>query len=200
MGLYSKVIKRILDFTISILAMPFVIIIILVFGILIWAEDKGPVFYCAERLGYKGKTFKMIKLRSMKVNAPDIRNADGSTFNSASDSRVTKIGSFLRRTSIDETPQFINVLIGDMSIIGPRAHVTTHYKGYDNLNEQQKLRLTVKPGITGYCAAYYRNSINSDEKMKYDCYYAENVSFMLDMKIFLKTIKSVIKKENIYSN
>ena len=87
-----------------------------------------------------------------------------------------------------------------MSIIGPRAHVTTHYKGYDNLNEQQKLRLTVKPGITGYCAAYYRNSINFDEKMKYDCYYAENVSFMLDMKIFLKTIKSVIKKENIYSN
>ena len=104
----------------------------------------------------------------------------------------------MRKTSVDETPQILNVLKGDMSIIGPRPFVTTHYYGYDKLDEKMKKRLEVRPGITGYSQAYFRNSISQDEKIENDCYYAEHVSFLLDLKIFFQTVKSVLKHENIY--
>jgi len=104
----------------------------------------------------------------------------------------------MRKTSVDETPQILNVLKGDMSIIGPRPFVTTHYYGYDKLDAKMKKRLEVRPGITGYSQAYFRNSISQDEKIKNDCYYAEHVSLLLDIKIFLQTIKSVLKHENVY--
>ena len=104
----------------------------------------------------------------------------------------------MRKTSIDEIPQLLNVLLGDMSLIGPRPFVTTHYYGYDKLSEPMKIRLKVRPGITGYSQAYYRNSISQDEKIANDVYYAEHVSFAFDVKIFAKTIISVLKRENIY--
>ena len=106
----------------------------------------------------------MLKFRSMKVNSPNILNADGSTYNGSNDPRVTKIGKILRKTSLDEVPQILNILIGDMSIIGPRAHLTTNYKGYDNLDEIHQRRISVRPGLTGYNQAYYRNSANSEQK------------------------------------
>ena len=134
----------------------------------------------------------------MRVNAPDIRNADGSTYNGDDDPRVTKIGRIMRKTSVDETPQILNVLKGDMSIIGPRPFVTTHYEGYDKLDEKRKKRLEVRPGITGYSQAYYRNSIGQQEKIDNDCYYVDHVSLGLDVKIFFQTIRSVLKRENIY--
>jgi lipopolysaccharide/colanic/teichoic acid biosynthesis glycosyltransferase len=190
--------KRFFDIVLSLIALPFVLLVIIIFGPIIYFTDRGPIFYNAERLGRKGKTFKMFKLRSMKVNSPNLKAADGSTYNGENDPRVTKIGKFMRKTSIDEIPQFLNVLIGDMSFIGPRAHLTTNYKGYDLLDEPHKRRLDVRPGITGYSQAYYRNSATSEQKMKIDVYYAENISFWLDIKILFKTVFSVLKRENIY--
>ncbi|RHB07212.1 sugar transferase [Holdemanella biformis] len=197
--MYRRFIKRIIDFIFSLCALPFVLIEIILLGPIIFLTDKGPIFYNAERLGKDGKTYKMFKLRSMKVNAPDIRNEDGSTFNGDNDPRVTKIGRLMRKTSLDEFPQFLNVLFGHMSLIGPRP--TVPMKGFDvnKLDNVEKKHYTVKPGITGYSQAYYRNSISQDEKFKNDAYYADHVSFGLDVKILLKTIQSVIHRENIYN-
>lgn len=188
--------KRLFDIVLSLIALPFVLLVIMIFAPIIYLTDKGPVFYNAERLGHKGKIFKMYKLRSMKVNAPDIRNADGSTYNGANDPRVTKVGRFMRKTSIDEFPQFLNVLKGDMSLIGPRPTLAT--KSYDELTDDQKKRYFVRPGITGYSQAYYRNSATADQKLEHDIYYVENISLWLDVKILFKTIFSVLKRENIY--
>lgn len=134
----------------------------------------------------------------MKMNAPDIRNVDNSTYNSPDDPRITKIGSFIRRTSIDEIPQIFNVLKGDMSFIGPRP--ITINRPLSEYDEKRRVRLTVKPGITGYSQAYYRNSISQEEKLEYDAEYARKISFLLDLKIFFKTIQTIVKKENIYIN
>ena len=190
--------KRAADVLISIAAMPFVGVILLIFAPIIHFEDKGPVFYNAERLGKNGRRFMMFKLRSMKVNAPNLITKDGQTFNSANDPRVTKVGRILRKTSIDELPQFVNVLIGDMSVIGPRAHLTTHYEGYDSLDDARKKRLEVRPGITGYNQAYFRNSASLEDKIKNDCYYVDHLSFAMDAKVFFKTIKAVLKHENVF--
>lgn len=196
--MYKAFGKRLIDLIISIIGLPFFGIIFIIFAPIIKLTDGGHVFYNAERLGRKGKIYRMYKFRSMRENAPDIRNKDGSTYNGDNDPRVTKIGRIMRKTSIDETPQILNVLKGDMSIIGPRPFVTTHYEGYDKLDEKGKKRLEVRPGITGYSQAYYRNSIGKEEKIDNDCYYADHVSFLLDIKIFFHTIKSVLKRENIY--
>ncbi len=198
--MYKAFFKRLLDILISLVGLPFFAIFFILCAPIIKLTDGGPIFYNAERLGYQGKVYKMYKFRSMRVNAPDLRNKDGSTFNGDNDPRVTKIGRILRKTSIDETPQILNVLKGDMSVIGPRPFVTTHYEGYDKLDEKGKKRLEVRPGITGYSQAYYRNSVGKDEKIEHDCYYADHVSFWLDIKIFLQTVKSVLKHENIYVN
>ena len=116
--MYKRFGKRFIDIILGICALPFVLLVIIVFGPIIHYTDKGPIFYNADRLGKDGKTYKMFKLRSMRVNAPDVRNADGSTFNGDNDPRVTRVGRFMRKTSIDEFPQFLNVLFGDSGIIG----------------------------------------------------------------------------------
>lgn len=193
--MYKHFFKRVLDIIISLMALPFVFLIIIVFAPLIYFSDKGPIFYCGERIGRNGKPFKMIKFRSMRVNAPDIRLDDGSTYNGEDDPRVTKIGKFLRKTSIDELPQFINVFLGQMSIVGPRPNVPT--VPFGELSNVEKKRLLVRPGITGYNQAYFRNSVDSFEKFKNDCYYVDNISIGLDIKIFFKTIGSVLKRDNI---
>ena len=190
--------KRFVDIVISLIALPFVLIAIAIFAPIIYFTDKGPVFYNAPRLGLHGEVFKMYKLRSMKVNSPNLKNADGSTYNGEDDPRVTKIGKLMRKTSIDELPQFFNVLKGDMSFIGPRAHMTTSYKGYDLLDERRRRRLDVRPGITGYNQAYYRNSATSEQKIDNDVYYVDNMSLWLDIKIIFKTVFSVLARKNIY--
>ena len=193
--MYKNFFKRLIDIVLSLLVLPFVLLVIVIMAPFIYLEDKGPIFYNATRRGRNGKTFKMFKLRSMYVNAPDLKNPDGSTFNSDKDPRVTKIGRFMRKTSVDELPQILNVLIGDMSFIGPRP--TLALTPYEELPELRKKRLQVRPGITGYAQAYYRNSITQDEKFKHDCYYVDNISFFLDIKILFKTVFSVLKRENI---
>ena len=188
MNMYSKYIKRFLDMIFSLLLLPFVLCLTIIISPLIWISDRGPIFYLSKRRGKHGKIYNMYKFRSMYVNAPDLRNADNSTFNSEDDPRVTKVGKFLRETSIDEIPQIINVLKGDMSWIGPRPSLPRHGITWEDLDDKQKLRLTVRPGITGYSQVYFRNSITRDEKQENDCYYASNVSFLLDCKIFLELL------------
>lgn len=195
--MYSKGIKRILDFIIGLIALPFIIVITLIMAPIIYFNDKGPIFYNASRLGRNGKPFKMYKYRSMMVNAPDIRNKDGSTYNGDDDPRVTKVGRFMRKTSIDELPQFLNVLLGDMSLIGPRPDPLDDMEIY---TEHQKKKLNVRPGITGYNQAYYRNSVEQNEKFEHDVYYAENISFFLDIKIFFKTIATILTRDNVYND
>ena len=139
----------------------------------------------------------MYKFRSMYVNAPDIRLADGSTYNGEDDPRVTKIGKFMRNTSIDELPQILNLLNGTMSLIGPRPDPPDWLEKYP---EDIKIFLTVKPGLTGYSQAYYRNSADGEEKMKNDAYYARHISFIMDVKIFFKTIAIVLGHDNTYKD
>jgi lipopolysaccharide/colanic/teichoic acid biosynthesis glycosyltransferase len=194
--MYKKFFKRLLDLLVSFVALPFVLLVVIIMAPFIWLEDRGPIFYNAPRRGRNGKNFKMFKLRSMYVNSPDLKNADGSTFNSAKDPRVTKIGRIMRKTSIDELPQILNVFLGHMSFIGPRP--TLVGVPYEELPEINKKRLQVRPGVTGYAQAYYRNSITKQEKYEYDCYYVDHVSFGMDVKILLQTVKSVLKRENVY--
>ena len=190
--MYDKVVKRFLDFIIALLMTPFVLMVVIVFGILIVVDDGFPIFY------KNGKVFYMFKLRSMKNDSPDIRDKDGSTFNSENDSRLTKVGRFIRRYSIDELPQIFNVLIGDMSFIGPRPSLVS--TRYEELDDQKKKRLQVLPGVTGYSQAYYRNSISQAEKIKNDCWYVDNISFATDVQIVIKTIQSILLHKNIYNH
>lgn len=192
--MYTHFFKRLFDIIIGLIALPFVLLAIVIFGPIIYFEDKGPVFYKAQRIGMGGKTFSMLKFRSMKVDAPDIRLEDGSTYNGDDDPRVTKIGKFMRNTSVDEIPQFLNILFGQMSLIGIRPDPVDWLEKY---NEHERVILTVKPGVTGYNQAYYRNSADGALKLKNDVYYAENISFLLDLKIIFRTIKTVFLHENV---
>jgi undecaprenyl phosphate N,N'-diacetylbacillosamine 1-phosphate transferase len=193
--MYNKYIKRFFDIVLALIILPLFGVLFIVIAPIIYLEDKGPIFYNAKRIGQNGRLFKMFKFRSMKVNAPDIRLEDGSTFNSDDDPRVTRIGKFMRETSIDEIPQILNVLIGDMSFIGPRPDPPDWL---DRYSDEVRVFLKVKPGISGYSQAYFRNSVDGQEKMKNDVYYALNIDFILDVKIFFKTIWNVFKRENMY--
>lgn len=194
--MYKNFFKRLFDILIGLWALPFVLAAIVIFGPIIYFTDKGPIFYNAPRVGKNGKIFKMYKLRSMYVNAPDIRNADGSTYNGENDPRVTKIGKLMRKASIDELPQILNVILGDMSFIGPRPATP---KILENMTPLKEERLKVRPGITGYTQMMYRNSAQGDARYEADKFYVENVSLALDIKILFKTVIKVLKRENIYN-
>ena len=195
--MYKKHVKRILDLVIGILAFPFILLALIIFGPMIKATDKGPVFYLSQRIGKDGKLFRMYKFRTMYVNAPDIRLADGSTYNGEDDPRVTKVGKLMRSTSIDELPQVINMINGTMSLIGPRPDPPDWLERYP---EDIKVFLTVRPGLTGYCQAYWRNKADGEEKMKADAYYARNISFAFDVRIFFKTIATIFSHESTYKD
>lgn len=198
MKLYSRFIKRFLDFLGALILTPVVLILVIFIGPAICLEDRGSIFYRAKRRGVNGRIFEMYKFRSMKMNAPDIRNADNSTYNSPDDPRITRVGRILRKTSVDELPQILNILKGDMSFIGPRP--ITVDKPLEEYDEKRRVRLLVRPGITGYQQAYYRNSIGQEQKFEMDAQYAQNVTFMFDLKIFLKTIQTVLLRKNIYNS
>ena len=196
-GFYQLFLKRIFDIAVCVVILPLILLITIPIAIAIKIEDGGPIFYKSRRLGKGFKEFDMLKFRSMKVNAPDLRNDDGSTYNSQNDSRVTRIGRFIRETSLDELPQCFNVLVGHMSLIGPRAG---DVESKDTYAEDENDKLLVRPGISGYTQAYYRNNLGVREKRLYDAWYAHNVSLWLDIKIIFKTIATVLKRENVYTN
>lgn len=194
--MYSRFVKRVLDIVIGIAALPFLALICAVLVPVIKHEDKGPAFYNAPRVGKNRVEFKMYKFRSMKVDSPDLKMPDGSTYNGPDDPRMTKIGALMRRTSLDEVPQFLNVLIGNMSLIGPRPDVWDEVELYEGDDER---KLEVKPGITGYAQVYGRNSIPWKQRIRLDVFYVDHISFLLDVKIFFKTIASIVKEEGIYN-
>lgn len=194
---YVMFVKRLADIIIGLAALPFLALIVLIVGLAIKLDDGGPVFYKAKRIGKNSKIFNMYKFRSMIVNAPNWTNPDGSTYNAADDDRVTKVGKFIRQTSIDELPQFFNVFIGNMTFIGPRA---SGAGALDSYEPDEVAKMNVKPGITGYTQAYYRNGLTVREKRLKDAWYAENVTMWLDVKIFFKTIVTVLKKDQVYTN
>lgn len=195
--MYKRFFKSLIDFCGALVMLPFVLLVIIVFGPIIWLTDRGPIFYNANRAGKDYKPFKMFKLRSMYVNSPDLKNPDGSTFNSDNDPRVTPIGRFLRKTSLDEFPQFLNILLGEMSFVGPRPKLYKEGRLDGETNKDIINSFKVKPGVTGYAQAYFRNSITQDEKSQWDAYYAEHTSLWMDVKIIWQTVISVFGRKNI---
>lgn len=185
--MYRTFFKRAIDIIISFFALLILWPLFIVIAILIKIEDNGSVFYKQLRTGKNGKVFEMYKFRSMNV-VPR-----GKEMSIPHDKRVTKIGKFLRNTSIDELPQFINILVGDMSFIGPRPWITDYY---DSFTDEQKKRCNVKPGIIGLAQAKGRNGLTIFEKINYDIEYVDNISFIMDMKILFESIKIVFKREH----
>ena len=201
----EKAVKRVIDIIAglvgTILLIPITIGVYIARKIL--KEDDGPIFYDQLRIGKNGKIFKMYKYRSMVIGADDklkeylAENEEAKiefekNQKLRNDPRITKLGKFLRKTSLDEFPQFINILKGDMSLVGPRPIVDREVKLFGN---KMKTVHSVRPGLTGYWAANGRSDTSYDERVDMEAYYAENFSLALDMKIIFKTIKSVIKKE-----
>ncbi|MBR0404906.1 MAG: sugar transferase [Eggerthellaceae bacterium] len=192
---YERFGKRACDIAISLVALPVVGVATAVCGAAIKAEDGGPVFYNAPRVGRGGGEFTMFKLRSMKEDAPDLVMEDGSTYNGADDPRMTRVGAFMRKTSLDELPQFLNVLKGDMSVVGPRPDLAREAELYEG---DEVRKLSVRPGITGYAAVYGRNSLPWHERLALDVYYVDRVSLGMDAKVFAKTFSTVFGQEGVY--
>lgn len=191
------VLKRIIDFLLALSALVVLGIPLLIIGVFIKLESKGPVFFLQERLGKDGKVFKIYKYRTMVDDA--IKLGSGIR-TSEDDPRITKVGNFLRKTSLDEIPQIINILKGEMSIIGPRPPVPYHPRKYEEYSDFQKKRFEVLPGITGLAQVVLRNSASWDERIVLDVQYVENMNFKLDTQIFLRTIFTVVRRDNIYSS
>ena len=187
--------KRILDF---VGALFFIVLGLPVF-IVIWLwtklDSNGPTIFRQPRAGLHGKPFTLLKFRSMVVDSPDVRNADGSTFNSDDDPRVTRVGRFLRKSSLDELPQLFNVLNGDMSLVGPRPDLVSQLELYD---EEGKKRLNVKPGITGLAQISGRNTISWERRNELDLAYAETHSVIGDFAILFRTIGYVLSSKGVY--
>lgn len=196
--MYQHVFKRILDLLFALLLLPFVLLLCLMLAPLIVLGDRGPVFYIAPRLGKDARVFSMYKLRSMKVNAADLRNPDGSTFNSQDDPRQTFLGRILRKTSLDELPQVFNILLGQMSLVGPRPDLPDALEKVYQPGDEQ--RLLVRPGITGLAQAFYRNDISLRDRTDLDIHYARNHSLKMDASILWQTLKTVLGKKGIYRN
>jgi len=194
--LYPRAGKRLLDLTVSVATLPFQLAVALVVAPLIRLEDGGPVMYTAMRRGRNGVPFRMYKYRTMSVGAPDLRNADGSTFNGEADPRVTRVGRFLRRSSLDELPQLLNVIRGDMSLVGPRPNLTGTPVG--ELSDLELKRLRVRPGITGYSQAFFRNSIRPEQRYGHDSYYVDHLSLRLDLRILLETVTAVALQRGLH--
>ena len=189
--MYKNLFKRIFDFTLALCIFLITLPIYVVVLIAIKIEDKGPALYVQKRTGKNGKIFNMYKFRSMTVET----ERDGRKL--LHNERVTKVGKIIRKTSIDELPQVLNILKGDMSFIGPRPWITTYY---DNFTSNQKRRVEVLPGISGLAQAKGRNGLSVFDKIKYDIEYVEKLSFIFDLKIIFMTIAIVLKKSHAEIN
>lgn len=188
--MYNKYIKRIIDFSIALVAFFFFFPIFIIVFIGLYIANHGKPFFFQLRPGKKGQLFKIIKFKTMNDNMDDDGNLLPDSF------RLTKIGAFVRKTSLDEFPQLLNVLKGEMSLIGPRPLLPEYLSLY---NETQKRRHEVKPGITGWAQVNGRNAISWQQKFEYDVWYVNHVSFLLDCKIVYLTINKVFKREGITS-
>ena len=193
-------VKRLFDIFASLIGIVLLIPTTIIIGLAIKIEDGGPIFFKQQRVTKNGKLFYLIKFRSMVVNAEQIRDTmdnenemDGPVFKVKNDKRITKVGSFIRKIGIDELPQFINVLVGDMSVVGPRPALPREVKEY---TEKDKKRLEVKAGITCIWQVQpNRNSISFEKWMEMDSEYVDKCSIMLDISIMFKTIATIFRAE-----
>ncbi len=189
---WQAVVKRLMDITVSLIVLTVGFPFYIVMAIIIRLDSKGPVFYRQERIGYGGKPFTIIKFRSMRVDA----EKDGPALSSDNDPRITRVGRFLRKTRLDEMPQFYNVLIGEMSLVGPRPERKFFIDQIVSVAPEYLHLLKVKPGITSWGQVKYGYAENVDqmiERLKYDLIYIENMSLALDLKILIYTILIVIE-------
>lgn len=192
-------IKRLFDILASFTALLLTSPVFLIIAAAIKLNSRGPVFFMQERLGKNGRVYKIIKFRTMVVNAEHM--GEGLRVSSERDPRITSVGRVLRATSLDELPNFINALLGTMSIIGPRPPATYHpYKGYENYPEWAKKRFEMRPGITGLAQATVRNCASWEERIRIDNRYIENFSLWMDIKIFALSVKRVLKSEDVYGS
>ncbi|MCL2717328.1 MAG: sugar transferase [Lachnospiraceae bacterium] len=188
--MYKNCLKRCFDFSLALVALIILSPFLLILWIIVRIKMGHPAVFTQLRPGYKEKIFKIYKFRTM-TNEKD-ENGDLLP----DDKRLTSFGLFLRRTSLDELPQLLNIIKGDLAIIGPRPLLVQYLPLY---NENQRKRHDVRPGFTGYAQVNGRNAVTWPEKFAMDTWYSENVSFILDMRIFFKTIKTVIKSDGISS-
>lgn len=187
--------KKIFDLVLCVLASPVIIIVLIIVSLAVKLDSKGPVFFIQKRLGLNGEVFGIYKFRTMITDAEKIGTG---IFTTEDDPRITKFGHFLRKTSLDEIPQLINVIKGDMSLVGPRPPVPYHPRKYEEYSEIQRIRFRMKPGITGLAQVTGRNHLSWDERIVADVEYVQSWSLWLDIKIIFKTLLLVVKKESIY--
>ena len=194
--------KRLFDIVAATCGIVILSPLMIIIAVLIKGEDHGPIFYKQVRVGKNGKTFKMYKFRSMFVNADQMlaklkekNDVDGPMFKMKDDPRITKIGHFIRKHSLDELPQFLNVIKGEMSLVGPRPPLPSEVAEY---SEYDKQRLYVMPGCTGLWQATERNEVGFNEMVQLDIQYIQRASFMFDLWIIWKTVEIIIKPNGSY--
>ena len=185
--LYRQVIKRSIDFILALIGLIIAAIPMGIVALAIKAESKGPVIFKQDRIGYKGRVYKMYKFRSMCVGAEK-----GGVYSDKKDCRVTRVGRFIRATSIDELPQLVNVLKGDMALVGFRSPLTYHPWKWEEYTEEQKKMFDVRPGITGWAQVNGRKTVEWNKRIELNVWYAEHVSFFLDLKILFMTVFKVL--------
>jgi len=186
--MYKNYLKRIFDFVVSLIGITLLLPIFLIVMVGLFLSNNGKPFFFQQRPGRNGKVFKIIKFKTMN----DKKDSNGNLLSDAE--RLTALGAFVRKTSLDEIPQLLNVLKGNMSLIGPRPLLVQYLPLY---NENQARRHEVRPGITGWAQVNGRNAISWNQKFDYDVWYVENISFILDVKIFFLTAKKVFVREGI---
>ena len=193
---FNRIVKRGFDLAVSGTFLLFYPLVYIPVAIAIKKSSPGPVYFRQERTGYRGRTFRCLKFRTMKVNS-----TSDSAQATADDPRKTKIGDFLRRTSIDELPQFLNVWKGDMSVVGPRPHMLKHTEEYTRLVDSYMVRHAVKPGITGWAQVNGYRGITDElwkmeRRVECDVWYIEHWSLLLDLKIIVRTIINIIRGDD----
>jgi exopolysaccharide biosynthesis polyprenyl glycosylphosphotransferase len=192
----NRLIKRIFDLLVAIPILIISLPLTLLIAVLVWLTSRGPIFYLQERLGQDGRTFKLIKFRSMYVDA---EKTTGPVWTSDNDDRRTPVGKFIRRFSLDEVPQILNVIKGDMSLVGPRPERPIFVKQFSSEIPRYMERLRVKSGMTGWAQVNgYRGNTGIEGRLEHDLYYIENWSLWFDVKILLKTLMTVFHSKGAY--
>ncbi len=192
---WNSLVKRTMDVALSALGLVAIAVLFPVIALAIWLEDRGPIFYAQERMGLDGRLFRMLKFRSMRVDAED----DGARWTEENDPRRTRVGAFLRKTSLDELPQLVNVFTGEMSLVGPRPERPEFVRTFKEKFPQYMLRHRVRAGITGWAQVHgWRGNTSLSKRIEYDLYYIENWSVGLDVKILWLTIKWGFTHKNAY--
>ncbi len=194
LSMYARYVKRLIDIFFSLIGLTVLSLPLILMACLIRLDSEGPIFFLQERIGQHGKVFRIIKFRTMIVGAEQM--GDGLQIHSFKDQRITKMGLLLRRTSLDELPQLINILKGDMSLVGPRPPVIySPYPGYAAYPEWAKRRFLIKPGLTGSAQIKYRNRVEWDQRIAEDIRYLETLSFKTDLTLLFKTAAKFIETE-----